>query len=243
MIKQKRKMRRLQVKLMSVQSSVFPLAASALPLLSGCLACDPTNCIIVWRRRVAIVIDPGGDGMKIARFLKRNKLTVGEYWLTHAHPDHVGALPALLDDFPAPVRFHKDDAWLFRMPLVHLNSDKSKWLEPFGNIRLILCDDIVAKVIGTPGHTSGSVCYWFEDDGILLSGDTLVRRNVGDTNPLFGGNAERLESSLRKIIRRIPDGTMIYPGHGSLTSMGNERYSNPYLPANCRSSVKHCKMK
>lgn len=227
------KTERLQFKLLSVESSICPIVASALPMLSDYLAGDRTNCIAVWRRNVAVVIDPGGDAGKIALFLRRKKLTVGAYWLTHAHPDHMGALPALLEEFPAPVRYHKDDSWLFRLHLVHLSSDKSKWRAPFGNVRKISCDDIIAKVISAPGHTPGGVCYWFEDEGILISGDTIMRGSVGSTRWLKGDEGE-LVASLRRIVRRVPGETTIFPGHGSRTNMNVERNSNPWLPEDCR---------
>ena len=101
------KKRKMQIKSIPVKSPLVTFTGE-------------TNSIVVWKNGTAVVVDPGGEAGKIARFLKRNRLEVGEYWLTHAHPDHVGGLSELLDEFPAPVRYHRADSmWMtvaFRVP-------------------------------------------------------------------------------------------------------------------------------
>jgi len=181
-----------------------------------------TNCVVMWRGKVAVVVDPGGEGERIVRFIRRNRLTVGEYWLTHGHPDHVGGLSELLEAFPAPVRYHQDDSWWVKLSLPILSRRNSDWFCPFGGIRKIACGDVCAKVIHTPGHTPGGVCFWLEKEGVLLTGDTLMRGCVGAT--IYpGGNKDKLENSHRRIFRKIPDNTKIIAGHGSSTTVGRER--------------------
>ena len=179
---------------------------------------ESTNCVVIWRKNVAVVVDPGGEAAKIVRFLKRRKLTVSAYWLTHAHPDHTGALPELLKEFPAPVRYHRADSRCRKIFHPCLSLRKSKWFRPFGGVRKIACGDIVAKVILTPGHTKGGVCYLLEDLGVLLSGDTCA-----ESETCFGGNEKDLRNSLRRVSCRVADEIKVVPGHGEITTIGRER--------------------
>ena len=188
---------------------------SSLSLFTGA-----TNSIVVWKNGSAVVVDPGGEAEKISRFLKRNKLVVGEYWLTHAHPDHVGGLSKLLEEFPAPVRYHSADS-LWMTVSFPSSLFRKEWLRPFGAIRRIACGEIAAKVILTPGHSHGSVCYWFDELGVLLSGDTLMRGCEGATC-FPGGDADELKASIRKVFRKVPNDTNIFPGHGRATVVADE---------------------
>ena len=181
-----------------------------------------TNCFVIWKKGLAVVVDPGGEAEKILRFLKHNKLEVGAYWLTHGHPDHVGGLSKLLDDFSAPVRYNRADSLWVKSSLPLISITQKKWFRPFGAIRKIACVDIVAKVILTPGHSSGSVCYWFDELDVLLTGDTIVRGGEGVTC-FPGGNPEELRASLRKVFRKVPPKTKILPGHGRATTVGREQ--------------------
>jgi len=207
-----------------LQIEKIPVKASILdaPVLSQWTEIT-TNCIVIWRKNVAVVVDPGGEGEKIARFLKRKQLTVGAYWLTHAHPDHVNGLKELLEAFPAPVHYHDaDSSWMkFSLPILGIR--KKKCFKAFGNLREIFCGDIVARVILTPGHTPGGVCYWFDEAGVLISGDTLQSGGfVG--NPHFpGGDEDALKASLSKIFLEIPDEAKVIAGHGETTTIGAER--------------------
>lgn len=204
----KKKGKRLRFKVIPVE---LPISAFT----------EPTNCVVVWRNDTAVVVDPGGGAEEIVQFLQCRKLRVGSYWFTHAHPDHVGGLAQLLETYPAPVRYHRaDEGWMkFWNPILRFR--KADCFCPFGNVRTLACGDIVAQVILTPGHSRGSVCYWFEEAGVLLSGDTLMQGCVGATG-YPGGDSRKRDNSLRKIFNRIPANAKVLPGHGASTTIGAE---------------------
>lgn len=191
----------------------------------------PTNCILLWRKGKAVVVDPGGDGGRIVRFLKRKKLTVEAYWLTHAHPDHVDGLAELLDAYPAPIRYHHNDGNWMKLSCPLLYHRKRKLFQPFRGGTEIKSGDIFAKVIPAPGHTHGSVCYWLEKERVLITGDTVMNGCVGAT--IYpGGNADALKTSVRRILCRVPDDAVVLPGHGASTTIGKERQRGEWLKSN-----------
>jgi hydroxyacylglutathione hydrolase len=189
------------------------------------------NCYIV--RGVAddlLVIDPGADASRIRELLRGS---VAAYLLTHGHADHVSALADLMSSHPAPVYLHEADMrWAFtdrnQIPpyyaapappngIVHYVTDGAVYSE--GGFRFCALE--------TPGHTPGGVCFWFPNEGILFSGDTLFNGSVGRTD-LPGGSARLLSASLQKIAG-LPDHTRVYPGHGPATTIGAEKKTNAFL--------------
>lgn len=199
----------LQIKVIPVDSSISSFTGL-------------TNCILLWRKGMAVVVDPGGDGGKTVRFLKRKKLTVESYWLTHAHPDHVDGLAELLDAYPAPIRYHHDDGGWMKLSCRLLYHRKREWFQPFRRCTEIKSGDIAAKVISAPGHTRGSVCYWLEKERVLITGDTIMNGCVGST--IYPeGNTDALRTSNRRIFRCVSEDAVVLPGHGASTTIGKER--------------------
>lgn len=208
----------LQFKVITVDSSISRFTGA-------------TNCILLWRKGRAVVVDPGGDGVKIVQFLKRKKLTVEAYWLTHAHPDHVDGLAELLDACPAPIRYHHNDGNWMKLSCPLLYHRKRKLFQPFRRGAEIKSGEIVAKVIPAPGHTRGSVCYWLEKESVLITGDTIMNGYVGAT--IYpGGNTDALKTSIRRIFRSVPEDTVILPGHGASTAIGKERQRGEWWKSN-----------
>lgn len=196
------------------------------------------NCWILWGSgRKAIVVDPGADAALIESFLSERELTVGAYMLTHGHADHIGGLSDMLGRQEADIGLNGSDAaWAF--------SEQNEWppfysqpTEPAGIARP--CNDgdihndagLDYRVITTPGHSPGSVCFYFENEDALVCGDTLFQGSVGRTD-LPRGDSRALATSLQKLAV-LPDHTVIYPGHGPVTTVGQEKRGNYFMQSAC----------
>jgi len=192
------------------------------------------NCWVVWSgERKALVIDPGDDAPVILRALEKNDLQVSAYVLTHGHMDHVSAVAELHARRPAPIALHAADAqWAFtesnQMPPYYPAPDMP------GEVERTLSEGQVWEdgglrytVIETPGHTPGSVCLYFEEEGALFSGDTLFAGSIGRTD-FTGGDPRAMTQSLRRL-KDLPDSTVVYAGHGPQTTIAQEKKKNFFL--------------
>jgi hydroxyacylglutathione hydrolase len=192
------------------------------------------NCCIIWgSERKAVILDPGAEPERILDALKERNLEVAAYMMTHGHMDHIGALGDLYAARPAPVGLHPDDRiWAFtrvnqyppfypvpRKPAaIERNlADGQEWRDA----------DLAYRCIATPGHTPGSVCFFFPEVRVLFTGDTLFADSVGRTD-LPGGDSRILKESLRKLAA-LPDDTTVVPGHGPQTDLGAEKEHNYFL--------------
>jgi hydroxyacylglutathione hydrolase len=196
------------------------------------------NCSILVddETRSAIVIDPGGDFEKIRARLEKNGAIVTAIVHTHTHIDHVGATAPLQRWSSAQARIHEADRFLYDLlPLQAelLGLPLPERCDVEGN----LGDDVVVRsggvelqVLHTPGHTPGSVSFVVRDsDGPLaFTGDTLFRRGIGRTD-LWGGDTDLIFRSLRTRLMTLAENTKVVPGHGAMTTIGEERRANPYL--------------
>jgi glyoxylase-like metal-dependent hydrolase (beta-lactamase superfamily II) len=189
-------------------------------------------CIIVWDpdRLTGVVVDPGGDAHKIISRVKELGLKIIAALHTHAHFDHIGATREIQDSFQCPAYFHDGDQFL----LDGLDTQTAMFGMPKiakPEVSILNNGDIhhELRMIHTPGHTPGSCCFLgeFECGPVLLSGDTLFRGGAGRTD-LWGGSQEQLESSL-DYISSLGDDTLVIPGHGFTTTIGNEIKTNPCM--------------
>jgi len=192
------------------------------------------NCSVVWGdSKEAIIIDPGFDADLIISFLEKEGLEVASYMLTHGHMDHVSALAELCKAKPAPVGLHpKDASWAF----TKLNQMSPFYPTPTApdNVERSLEDGqsykdggLNYRVIATPGHTPGGVCFHFYEDNALIVGDTLFAGSVGRTD-LPGGDSRILKQSIDKLAA-LNDELKVYPGHGSSTTIGHEKRTNFFM--------------
>ncbi|MBI5305023.1 MAG: MBL fold metallo-hydrolase [Chloroflexi bacterium] len=192
------------------------------------------NCYLIGdaETRQAIVIDPGGNARDILKAIERLKLQVTLIVNTHAHFDHVIALseirvatraPFVLHAEEAPVLAHAQaSAALFGMT-VRQPDPADRLLEEGDDIRV---GSLAFKVLHTPGHTPGGLCLSGEQ--CVITGDTLFQGSIGRTD-LPGGDYVTLMQSIRDKLLMLPDATVVYPGHGDATTMGEERALNPFL--------------
>ena len=182
----------------------------------------------------AIVVDPGDNIPRIMAILDRHKLTVKQILITHAHIDHIAGAAKLKQLTGAPVFYNQRD-----LPLVKMMDMQAGWLgvatpevhppdDTLDDGRMIAIAGLTGSILHTPGHTQGSVCLHLPAENLLLAGDTLFAGSVGRTD-LPGGDGPMLIRSIRERLLTLPDDTIVLPGHGPRTTIGEERQSNPFL--------------
>lgn len=195
------------------------------------------NCYILGCEQTldALLIDPGEDVELILPILKKHGLNVKYILTTHAHIDHVGDLEAVRAQTGAEALLHEKDLALYQSLAI-----QAAWLgvktPPTSKIDNYVQDkdrlhfgQHVGEVLFTPGHTQGSVSFYLpESTGLLFAGDTLFKRSIGRTD-LWGGSFETIIKSIHEKLLNLDDSTIVYPGHGPITTIGEERMHNPFL--------------
>lgn len=196
---------------------------------TGPLQC---NCYLVEKSGQAVLIDCGGIGDEILSACKQLDVTVAAILLTHGHVDHIEGVDRVVETYSCPVYLHKEDAPCFESAAHNLSV--RVYLKPL-TVRALpqLFDDndileiagLSFRVIHTPGHTPGSVCFCCGD--VLFTGDTLFQGSVGNEFPPFGNFAQEINSIRTKLFVLDKDYTC-YPGHGGITSLLYEKKNNQY---------------
>ncbi|HEX4156709.1 MAG TPA: MBL fold metallo-hydrolase [Acidobacteriaceae bacterium] len=199
----------------------------------GLLQC---NCTILGdeQSHEAIVVDPGYEVPRILAALAKHQLTVKQIVVTHAHIDHIASAVELKAITGAPILYNRAD-----LPLTEMMEQQAGWIgvktpevrppdHSPADLETVSVRGVEAQVIHTPGHTEGSLCLLVPAASLLLAGDTLFAGSVGRTD-LPGGHHGKLIESIRERLLPLPDATLVVPGHGPETTIGEERVSNPFL--------------
>jgi hydroxyacylglutathione hydrolase len=194
------------------------------------------NCSVIGDdvTREAMVIDPGDDIEDVLALIRKHSLQVKQIVITHAHIDHVGGAMKLRAATGAPILLNQNDYALLKMLDAQAawigmeNPGKVEIDHSIGQADTVRAGSLTANVIHTPGHTQGSVCLYFPLEETLIAGDTLFAGSIGRTD-LPGGSLDKIMDSLHEKVMALPDDTLVVPGHGELTTIGEERESNPFL--------------
>lgn len=197
-----------------------------------------TNCYTVYNAvtRDAVLIDPACNARFLNNILVNEQLNCVAILLTHGHYDHIGALPELMElvGHKVPIYASAEEEDVLNDPRKNLStmlSGQMVTVKP----DILLQDDQEIELLDTklrcflvPGHTKGGMCYYFAENRILFSGDTLFARSIGRSD-FPTGDGIKLVKSIKEKLMTLPDETIVYPGHNERTTIGKERNANPFI--------------
>jgi len=195
-----------------------------------------TNCYLVGCEETsqAAIIDPSWDGRSILAMAENDGWQITHILLTHAHFDHIGGLQELKSTTGAPIYAHPDAIDMLRDATMSAAFFGMRIPQPpppdemLSDGQVLTVGDLQLQVLYTPGHAPGHVCFYLPDYRVLFDGDVLFQGSIGRTD-LPGGDYDALMSSIRDRLLILPDDTRVFSGHGSPTTIGQERQTNPFL--------------
>ncbi len=189
-----------------------------------------SNCFIIAdeNTKEGLVVDPGDEPDRILDLINKNSFNIKYIVCTHAHFDHVGAVPDLKKETGAKIVIHRDELEIYKST----KDQAAIWgyeLDPLPEPDMFVSEgdvlevgDLRFEILYTPGHSPGGICLYGE--GILITGDTLFAGSVGRTD-FYGGDMEKLKISFRRLLS-LSDKIKVLPGHGPETTIGQERTDN-----------------
>lgn len=194
-----------------------------------------TNCYLVMEEdtRELLVIDPGDWPDQAVRKIQELEARPIGIFLTHGHFDHIGAVKGLKEQYTIPVYALANEVSLLASGQLNLSAMFGKVTELEPDVQLQDGQELELlgtrmSVLHTPGHTQGGTCFYFPEEGILFSGDTLFCESVGRSD-FPTGSMSVLVRSIREKLMILPEDTRVFPGHGEETSIGHEKKYNPFL--------------
>ena len=195
----------------------------------------PTNTWLIWNEdsKECVIIDPSDGFGEIVSCIEERNLKPEAIWITHGHDDHFGSVNELKRKYGILTYIMKDEGDAIISVQYNLSAAQGhpRVTEP----DMFFLDNQTISVLGTtmtalltPGHTVGGGCYYFPDEKVVFTGDTLFRESVGRSD-FPGGNALKLIRSIKEKLLVLPDDTVVFPGHGPTSTIGHERKYNPFL--------------
>ena len=194
-----------------------------------------TNCYLIINKenKEALLVDPADNALRISNVIEENSCTLKAILLTHGHFDHIMALNELKKRYNVPVYAHEEEEDVLKQSSLNLSGSIGQiyttqadvYVKDGEHLKLAGLDVIV---LYTPGHTKGGVCYYFPEEKVLMSGDTLFHCSIGRTD-FPTGSMSQLVRSVKEQLFVLPDDVQVYPGHDSVTSIGYEKQYNPFF--------------
>ena len=194
-----------------------------------------TNCygLLNTQTKEMILVDPGDSPEVIGRMVEELEGKPVAIFLTHGHYDHILALEAVKEKYQIPVYASKEEEELLGDVSLNLTGQvrRPMTVRPetlVSDLEKFIVAGFSVQAIHTPGNTKGSVCYYFPEESLLVSGDTLFHGSVGRTDLPTGSTAQMMES-LKRLLETLPEETDVLPGHEAATTIGYEKRYNPFV--------------
>ncbi|MFC0188278.1 MBL fold metallo-hydrolase [Fictibacillus aquaticus] len=190
--------------------------------------------ILYNEKKEALIIDPGAEGKRINKKIEALELKPLAILLTHAHFDHIGAVDDVREKWGIPVYIHEnEESWLQDIKrngssFFHQHIQAKPAEKIIRKEEKLVIGGFSIDVFETPGHSPGSVSYYFRGENIVFSGDALFSGSIGRTD-LYGGSQRILLESIHSRLMTLPEETVVASGHGPVTTIGDEMDSNPFL--------------
>ncbi|WP_227395157.1 MBL fold metallo-hydrolase [Jeotgalibacillus aurantiacus] len=196
-----------------------------------------TNAYLVYQKNGdCLIIDPGEEPEKINEWVRQKNLNPKAILLTHAHFDHIGAVDDIRVKYEIPVYVHEQEkSWLgdpakngssFFAGLSEVTAKGPDFT--WNREEEIAIEGFIFSLLYTPGHSPGSVSFYFPAQSLVISGDALFQGSIGRTD-LPGGDGKLLLKSIHQKLLTLPEDTYVLPGHGPVTTIEDEMESNPFL--------------
>jgi glyoxylase-like metal-dependent hydrolase (beta-lactamase superfamily II) len=199
-----------------------------------------TNCYILQSDSAAIIVDPGDEPERIVRFVEDIKVKPTRIIATHTHFDHVLGVDAIRAKLKIPFLIHRDDLSMLESMQSRVRQIMGFEVPPPPKVDSYLKDGDVLRVgeesirvLHTPGHSPGSISV--SGTGYVFTGDALFNQSIGRTD-LPGGDLQTLIHSIKDRLFKLDDETVVYPGHGPETTIGDEKLANPFVGKSARFS-------